>query len=132
MRERDRDEVRASGGFSPMAALHESLRLSEFARTVFIAGEPAAMLGVAIVGNQAVPWLLTTDAVDRYPCAFYRAAKTVLATIAQVYGELVQFVDARYPQALRFVEQLGFEVLPAIPFGAEQRPFHPIRLTERS
>lgn len=131
MRIMDREEVRASGGFDPESALVSALAHSEFARVAYIRGEVAAMFGVARVPcmHAAIPWLLTTDTVDRYPLTFYRASKIVFKELRQAYPDLVQYVDARYGSAMSFVRRLGFDVAEkSMPFGKQGKPFHRIAL----
>ncbi|KAF0146559.1 MAG: hypothetical protein FD153_100, partial [Rhodospirillaceae bacterium] len=75
IREADRAEVWASGHFTPEEALRRSLALSTHAWTIFIEGDPLAMWGVAplnLLAGVGAPWLLSTDAVDRYPRTFLR------------------------------------------------------------
>ena len=126
MRSADCMEVLASGGFSPADALRASLAISIFARTVFFDDEAAAIFGIVETGSAAIPWLLTTDTVDRYPLTFWRASKTVLAHLREVWPEMVQAVDARYAGALSWAKRLGFTVGEPEPFGVEGRPFRRI------
>lgn len=86
------------------------------------------MFGVLVEEGIAIPWLLTTTTVDRYPLAFWRASKHVIAQLREVFPFLVQQVDGRYSQALRWAARLGFEVCGAQPFGVDKLPFHPIVL----
>lgn len=128
VRSADAAEVLASGGYSPREALDAGLKLSEMARTVFIGDEALCMFGVVVSGDWAIPWLLTTDAVDRNPLAFWRASKVILAELCALYPLMLQQVDARYTQALSWVRRLGFDVAPAEPFGRAGLPFHRITL----
>lgn len=131
MRIKDREEVRASGGFDPESALVSALAHSEFARVAYIRGEVAAMFGVARVPTMeaAIPWLLTTDTVDRYPLTFYRASKIVFRELREAYPDLVQYVDARHTSALSWAKRLGFDVAEKpMPFGKKGHPFHRIAL----
>jgi hypothetical protein len=116
----------ASGGRRPSSALRASLRASSFARTVFIAGEPAAMFGVVELANgDAIPWALTTDVCDRYPVAFFKTSRHVLAALQQIFPRLFQFVDARYYAAVDWLERLGFQVAQKPePFGFARLPFY--------
>lgn len=132
MRQADRDEVRASGGFTPYDAALTSLEKSEVAWTLVFNDCIAAMWGLAafpeLGENVAVPWLLTTDVVDRYPMTFLRCCKSELDVLLDWYPVLVQAIDARHQVAVRWAKWLGFEVKPAAPHGVEGRPFHPIIL----
>ena len=125
MRVADRQEVLASGGFTPEQALRESLKVSVLARTLRIAGEVAAIFGVALIDEGAVPWALTTTTVDRHPREFWRASVEILAELRRAFPMvMVQRVDARYDAALRWLERLGFTVGPAEPWGRYELPFH--------
>jgi hypothetical protein len=130
MRPADRDEVLASAGFDPETAIREALKISEFARTAYIHGEPAAIFGVVRDDEcpWAVPWLLTTDVVETYPLTFWKASKSVLHTLRKAYPDLLQFVDARHEQAMRWAKRLGFHVEQPIPWGLAGLPFCQIRI----
>src|SRR3989304_5004463 len=79
MRVRDCDEVLASDHQIPLEAIEVACCVSEFIRTIVIDGEIAAMFGVrAIRPDVGIIWLLTTDTVDRKPCAFWRTMRTEL------------------------------------------------------
>lgn len=127
MRQADRDEVLASGGFSPEAALERALGISEIARTVFVDGEPLAMFGVVALAP-AIPWVLTTTAVDRYQFTFWKASKAILLELREAYPIMVQMVDARYAAALRWAKCLGFVVGELEPFGRAGLPFRRIQI----
>lgn len=130
MRPADRAEVLASDGLRPSACLRRNLQASEFARTAFVDDEALAMLGVVLAegGEVAVPWMLTTDAVERWPMAFWRACKDGLRQMREHYPVLVQFIDARHERALSWARRLGFEQHEAVPHGFAKRPFHPFTL----
>lgn len=128
MRQADRDEILASDGLRPAPCLRAQLRRSEFARTAFSGNEPLAMLGVILGDFAAVPWMLTTEAVERYPYAFWCACKAGLLEMRTMYPVLVQMIDARHVRALSWARRLGFEQLPAEPFGFAGLPFHPFIL----
>lgn len=132
LRAEDLAELRA-GGREPLPALEESLASSEVAFAVELGGQLAALGGVvrareALLGPVAydVPWLLTSAAVARHPAAFWRASVRVLALLRQEFPVLLQYVDARYLAALRWVARLGAEVQPARPWGVNGELFHPV------
>jgi len=133
MRAADRLEVDALG-FSPQAALEASLRVSSWAAAALINGHVAALYGVAedsgssFLAPTGVAWLLTGEAVDRWPLTFWRASKVVLRGMLERYPRLANCVDARHLSALSYLRRLGFRVLPAVPFGVQGEPFHPVVL----
>jgi hypothetical protein len=126
MRAADQAEVRASGGYEPIDALLEALVWSAEAYAGFIDGELAALFGVVpgtFLTGEAVPWLLTSDVIQRKPRAFLRASREVIADWMGKYPVLVQQVDARYEQALRWAARVGFQVEAPAPFGVDGAPF---------
>lgn len=128
MRRADREEVRASGGYTPEEALRASLEASEFARTAFVDGEPLAMFGVVAKEAMAFPWLLTTDAVCRYPLIFWHASKVIVREIREAYPMLVQAIHKDHRAALSWIRRLGFTVGEPEPFGRRGELFCPVVL----
>jgi hypothetical protein len=136
MRAEDRAEVWASDHQTAIEALEISSRGSEFARTLLINGEPAAIWGVRAIeelDGVYVAWLLTADIVDRYPITFCRTAKAEIARILDRYPVICNMVDARYTKSLRWLGSLGFEVHDRQPlsFGPESLPFHLVVLRRK-
>ncbi len=132
MRPEDAAEVMASDGVSPVEAIIQSWAASQEAWTVRMNGEPAAMYGASVhpFGSElapvAVAWLLTTPVVDRHPVLFVRESKRIVRDLYRRYGDLINYVDARYGKSLRWADCIGFEIHPAIPFGKNGELFHPI------
>jgi hypothetical protein len=71
-----------------------------------------------------VPWLLATEEVERQPVTFYRESGKLFPTVAAGYERLVNWVDARNTLSLRWLEWLGFEMGPPVPFGVRGLEFH--------
>jgi len=135
MRDEDQAEVLAASGHTPLQAVEESLAVSTRAVAIHLGGKVACLAGVAPreVGNTlltsetvGVVWLLTSAVVDKRPRAFFALSRQFLASFQHDFSLLVQFVDARYLKALRYLNALGFEIHPAQPYGVEGLPFHPV------
>lgn len=133
MRKEDREEILASGGFTPLGALLDALRHSELAGTALYAGEVAAMYGCVptptgtlLGGRVGVAWLLTGEAVNRHPRVFLRQCRQAISEMLEHYDIIVNAIDARYTKALRWAKWLGFEVCAPEPFGLGGMPFQRI------
>lgn len=121
-------------GVSPRQALRDSLAASTLAWAVELDGELAALGGVtegertSFLGpaDFYVVWLLTGDAVNHHPGAFWRASRRVIRALLERFPVLGNMVDARYSAALRWAARLGAEVCPAVPWGASGLLFHPV------
>lgn len=129
MREADAVEVRRSAGFAPLEALVRSLLESDGrAFTLRLDGQVAAMFGLVkpdILGVVGIPWLLTSDLVERAPVAFFRAAREMVDLWSAECPTLLQFVDEEYTAARRFLARLGFTIHPPVRYGPEGAWFCP-------
>jgi len=127
-------EIRASGNHSPLGALLKGLETSSIARTALWDGEVACIWGVAplrtslLVGRVGAAWLLTSDLVERHPRAFWRGCRAELARLFESYDMLVNAIDARHGQAVRWARRLGFRLEDPQAFGGEGVPFHQFRV----
>ncbi len=131
MREADRQEVWAAGHYTPADAVCLSLEASRDATTGLADGRVVCMFGVgpaAIISTTGIPWLLTTDGVERHARAFLKRNKAVVAAMRAKYPLLRNYVDERNTVAIKWLKWLGFEILPAEPFGMEGLPFHPFEM----
>lgn len=111
MRRADVDEVFASSRRTPMEALKLSLARSSFARTAMVEGAPALIWGVGDINlllGHGGPWLLGTNALERYFVSFLRYSKPWLPLMLERYSYLVNAVDERNVKAVRWLEWLGF------------------------
>lgn len=128
MRAADRDEVWASGGFGPLAALERSLALSPLAWTGTVDGVPACMFGAAsasLLGGEGVPWLLGSDLIERHQRAFLRRNREYVRQMQAAFPVLRNMVDARNMTSIRWLRWLGFTIGPAVRWGTAGLPFHP-------
>jgi hypothetical protein len=129
LRAADSLEVKRSSGLEPFDVLVDSCRASApRCGTLLIDDEIAAMYGVAkpdILGDIAVPWLLTSDVVERHAWTFFRIAKVVVDAWAEENPVLVQMVDNEYEGAKRFLKALGFKIYQPQAYGPFGSPFCP-------
>ena len=126
LRQADKDEVKASGGWEPEEALRMSFEASEpcFAG-LFGQGELAVLFGAApVTDNVGAVWLLGTDLIETYPMSFLRWSKKFLPFIAEPYDLICNHVDARNTVHIKWLRWLGFHFLRKVNHGPFQLPFY--------
>lgn len=111
LRDGDRKEI-AVCGLEPRRAIRGCYRQSIFARTAFIDGEIAAMMGMAgvLLSDVGEPWLLTTPAIERLPTFFLREARKGVQEMLAIKPKLEGYVDASYEGACDFLTALDFRL----------------------
>lgn len=129
IRKEDKDEIFASRGCEPREAIRESLKISHVAYTLFTHGRVAAIFGVVLARSEedgvfGIPWVLTGNAVDKYPLAFWRTSKKGLGIFLDHYKLLVNLVDARHTSSIKWLKRLGAEIQDPQPHGPQGLPFH--------
>lgn len=129
MRVRDQDEVRAASGWSPEAALHRAVDASALRWTICDpAGEPFAMFGAApfpgLDPHYGCPWMLATDAFAEHAMFVLRRTRPYVAIMHRMFPVLVNYVDCRNADSMRYLRWSGFRFTAFDPeFGVERRPF---------
>lgn len=129
-RQADIDEMEAASGWTISEALEYALQVSIQPSVIVINGEIVAALGdCPHADGIGVPWLISTNAMDRHPRAFLRICQQLVLGMSERHAVLMNFVDARNIRAIRWLQWLGFQVGPAQPYGTANLPFHPFILT---
>ena len=135
MRGEDVAEVWAASHLGPLEALQQAVETSALPLTWLVEGRPAAMWGavpVNIIRGVAIPWLLGTRDVERHAMHFARTSRRIVAELRGQWPILVNFVDQRHEQSVRWLRWLGADLAPATPFGPDGLPFHRFAwMTER-
>lgn len=129
MRQQDKDEVMASGGYTPLDALAMSVQVSEpgMCWTALENFTPFLMFGAAPNRDDAtlgVVWLLGSDYVYNVKKTFVRESYNYVARMHARFDVLANYVDARNTVSQKWLEALGFGALSVDPqHGHERRPF---------
>ena len=124
MRPEDAREVWASGHMMPEQAVRASINRTPGARAAYCVGGLLAVYGVTLLPTGwAVPWVLTTTTVERYPLEFWQASKAALREFRDQYPQMVQMVHAHYDASLRWLCRLGFTIEMPEPFGVAGEMF---------
>lgn len=127
----DRQELVASSGADIHKTLRDSVALSTHSRAFFRHGSLLCLMGVvpiAALSGVGCPWLLGTTALVHCPRDLVRTAPPYIAAMLAAYPRLINYVDARNTQSIRWLKRLGFVFAPAIPYGASGLPFFPFEL----
>lgn len=114
MRAADREEVERLG-HTAEKAIAQSFADSDAVWLCTIGGAPACLIGVgtvSIMGNVGAPWFLTTDVMETPAAkrALLKWSPRFVADFLGKYDNLVNYVDARYFRALRWLKWLGFTI----------------------
>lgn len=125
MRVRDVEEIRAASGQTPHAALQEALEVSTYAWAVCDDTGPFALFGVSpFVGDAGSPWMLATGRVKFHKRIFIEDAPHYIQLMQDRYPILLNYVDARHIDSLRWLRRMGFRFTGFSPtYGFERRPF---------
>lgn len=133
MREADAAEVFAATGRSPLSALRHSVARSDFVYTIEFDGQPETVFGcgtVNLVCRIGAPWLLGSDALERYYRHFLKGSRFWVSKMRREYSGLRNIVDDRNEVSKRWLQWLGFTLSEPIPMGYEQRPFRIFEMKE--
>lgn len=114
LREADRLEVQRAG-YTVEKAIEDSFARSDEVWIAELDGKPACLLGVGLVsilGNVGAPWFLSTDIMDCWSAkrALLTYSPEYISLFLDRYDMLVNYVDAKYAKALRWLEWLGFTI----------------------
>lgn len=112
IREADKREIEAYG-FTCAKGLWRSYKQGLMNRTALIDGQVAAVWGVGgtYLGATGQPWLLTAEAIKKIsPLKFARYYQREVHKMLKLFPELVNYVDNDYPEAIRLLQIVGFEI----------------------
>lgn len=125
----DRIEFEAIRGLTVEQELRYSVERSANPRAYVVNGRVVAMFGDIKLDEQTgVPWLISTTEIDRYHRPFLIECDREVAAMRQRHKVLINYTDARYTKALRWLRWLGFHMHDAVPYGINGELFHPMTL----
>ena len=126
LRPEDTQEVLASHG-STRDALQVGLDESDECWTIIVTDteEIAGIYGVAKQDDMtAIPWLLTTPAIQKVWLPFLRGSRTWVNDINKKYPILYNAVDAEYTLAINWLKFVGFTFIKKHDkWGVGNKPF---------
>jgi hypothetical protein len=128
LRAQDFDEVFAVTGENPYDAVKDDWAMSSRRWIVFNKENIAvAVLGVRpinLFSDIGIPWLLGTKGLDKMKKFFVKYSKPIIEEMKKGFDLLINFVDARYLKAVKWLKWCGFTIDEPVPFGAINVPFH--------
>jgi hypothetical protein len=127
MRECDVAEIWAASHGHPRRALERGLASSVFSRTGLVGPVPVCIFGVSpgsLLTGVGVPWMLATPGLVRAQRPFLRLSRPVVDAMNDIFPVLVNYVDARNTDSVRWLRSLDFVVEDPAPHGVEGLPFH--------
>lgn len=129
MGEADRAELWAGGRHTPQEALERCVKVSrDTAQVWLVDGRVICMWGVGHytpLSMTGVPWMLGAQELPKHVRPFARGSKIIAAEWQKRYPILKNFVDVRHTLAVRWVQWIGFNLRPAIPYGPAGELFYP-------
>jgi hypothetical protein len=129
MRQQDKDEVWASGGFTPLEALAFSVEVTneDMRWTALADGVPFCMWGASEHIQDptlGVVWLLGSDHIYQIKRRFILESRKYVSMMHDRFDTLANYVDARNTVSMRWLETLGFHAVRTVQHhGHERRPF---------
>ncbi|MBT9234297.1 hypothetical protein KKQ11_00475 [Pseudomonas sp. MG-2] len=128
-RMQDRLEFEAIRGLTVEQELRHSVERSVNPRAYVVNGRVVAMFGDIKLDEQTgVPWLISTTEVDKHHRSFLIECDREVVAMRQRHKVLINYTDARYVKALRWLRWLGFHMHKAVPYGVNGELFHPMTL----
>lgn len=125
MRQADIDEIKAWTGGDPLPSTVAGLSGSTMCWTAMVDGVPAAIFGVypiSALTRVAAPWLLGTDMTKKVRRRFITEGKKYVDEMLRLFPVLINYVDKRNDQSIRWLMWLGFDFVHEIP-GKSGDPF---------
>lgn len=136
MRPAERAELIASMGQDPLAVVQKGIVDSAEAWSVFFDGELACIWGVVEMpkgpdGEKlGLGWLLSTSVVERKAKTFWSECLRILPELLSRWDVIVNAIDLRHTQALRWADRLGFRFETPRPMGPDGIAFTPFSITQ--
>jgi hypothetical protein len=130
MRPADIAEVWALAHHSPLQAVDLSLA-APGEQLAFIADDmPMAVFGCSATAINGIgtPWLLGAVGVERHARQFLRLGRAHVARWAAEYDDLINVVDERNRDSIRWLHRLGFHFEAPVLLGPDACLFLPFHL----
>jgi hypothetical protein len=126
MRKEDVIEIKAANNLKPLESLLKAVETSTACVVVWDDKEPLAIFGMGTVSpmtGTAIIWLLGTDASLKYPRAFMKYPRMVIAEMLKEAKTLTNYVHVRNTVSVKWLKALGFNMGEVQKLGMYNEPF---------
>ncbi len=115
LRDSDKAELQAATGLDWREALRKSIDYSWLTWVVIHQGKVEAVFGLGEWQSPSqvrigIPWFLATDKFREFAYPFVRQSRRVIREMLQSATVLLNYVDSRHEEAIRWLRWLGFTV----------------------
>lgn len=129
VRQADIDEITEALGIEMAHALRMCFGGSLKASKIVVGDKIVAVFGDCTHDREiGVPWLISTIHVDKRAKSFLQVCKGEVQEMLTRHPTLINYVDQRNTQAVRWLKWLGFQFGEAVPYGPKGFPFYPFQL----
>jgi len=113
MRDADRIEV-SYFNHTPLEALVESVKVSQFVTVVTVDGEPVSVIGLRRLNHlssKGVPWMLSSSTAVKHRKLFMSLTSSVINDMLSICPHLLNYVHEHNKLSIRWLTRLGFTVV---------------------
>lgn len=127
IRQQDKDELHAAAYATPEQCMRLGMAHAAEAWVGLADGVPFCMVGITDMGGlagMACPWMVATTDLPFHARPFLRESRKMVRRWVAEYEYLMNYVDCRNTDAIRWLKWLGFEFEEARAYGPEGLPFY--------
>lgn len=116
LRKSDKMQLKAATGLEPKDAIKKSVESSDLTRTVIHNEKVEGVFGLKILPTPSQltvgsPWFLATDKFNEFSISFAKNSIVVVYENMLHYAPiLMNFVDSRHKESIRWLKWIGFTV----------------------
>lgn len=130
MREEDVQELLHLNGLGPRENLLLLFHQGETFAVVW-GDEVVALFGhYGYPGMVGVPWMLASPTLSKIRKSFLRECREYVMRMLSLYGKLENYVWAENKVHIKWLQWLGFEFDPPVPYGINDQPFQRFYMKE--
>jgi hypothetical protein len=116
LRASDEAEVKAAFDGSIEEALTSTLANSEIVWVVIHKDQIEGLFGLDVRPGYGVPWFVATDKFSDFAFSFVKESKKVINIMLEIRPILLNLVDYRHVESIRWLKWLGFRIYEDVDF----------------